>query len=137
MPTAAADFDFESNGVRVRITGLRKTIRAMEAAGTSAESMKDLMHTVGLVVVAAARPQAPVLSGVLAGDIRAGRGKTKAVVRAGRASVPYAGVQHYGWPARNIAATNFLTNAVQGTRSQTFQVLDDGIGQLLREQQLI
>lgn len=135
--TAAADYDFSAGGMRVRVTGLRKTIRALEAAGTSAESMRDLMHSIGLIVAAAARPQAPVLSGALAGDIRAGRGKTKAVIRAGRSRIPYAGVQHYGWPARNIAATNFLSNAVQGTRSQTFQALDDGIATLLREQQLI
>lgn len=134
---AAADLDVNIGGARVRVTGLRKAVRALEAAGTSAESMKDLMHSLGLIVVAAARPQAPVLSGTLAGDIRAGRGKTKAVVRAGRARIPYAGVQHYGWPARNIAATNFLSNAVQSTRGQTFQALDDGIGDLLRRQSLI
>lgn len=133
----AADYDFSRGGIRVRITGLRKTVRALEAAGVAAESMRDLMHAVGQIVVAAARPDAPVLSGALAGTLRAGRGKTKAVVRAGRASVPYAGVIAYGWPARNIAAQPFLQNAVQSTRAQTFQALDDGIGDLLRKQNLL
>jgi hypothetical protein len=30
---------------------------------------------------------------------------------AGRASVPYAGPIHWGWPARNISANPFLSNA--------------------------
>lgn len=133
---AVSDVSFSSGGVTVRITGLRKTLRAFEAAGVGAQSMKDLMHAIGLIVVGAARPDTPVLSGALAGTLRAGRGKTKAVVRAGRASVPYAGVQHYGWPARGITAKPFLTQAVQSTRSQTFAALDEGIGDLLKKQNL-
>ncbi|MBB1482493.1 hypothetical protein H5392_01300 [Tessaracoccus sp. MC1865] len=133
---AVADINFKADGVRISITGLAKTFRALEASGVAAESMRDLMHAIGLIVVSTARPDAPTLSGALAGTIRAGRGKTKAVIRAGRASVPYAGVQHYGWPARNIAAKPFLANAVQSTRAQTFAALDEGIGELLRKQGL-
>ena len=33
----------------------------------------------------------------------------------GRASVPYAGAIHWGWPARNIRAQPFLTNAAAST----------------------
>lgn len=135
MPVA--DVDFRADGVRIRIEGFRKTLRAMEAAGTSAEDLRDLIHQIGMIVVHAARPAAPVLSGALAGDIRAGRGKTKAVVRAGRAAIPYAGVRHYGWPARGINASPFLANAVQSTRGQTFAALNDGIGDLLRRQNLM
>src|SRR5690625_8028143 len=85
--------------VQFRITGLRETLRAMEQAGADAESMRDLMHAIGLTVVHAASPLR--VTGTLAGTLRAGRGKTKAVVRAGSAAVPYAGPIHYGWPARN------------------------------------
>lgn len=133
----ADDFSFASGGVRISITGLRKTLRAMENAGVAAEDMRDLMHSLGMIVVSAARPNTPVLTGALAGTLRAGRGKTKAVVRAGRASVPYAGVIHYGWPARNISAHPFLSEAVQSTRAQTFAALDEGIGDLLKKQNLL
>lgn len=133
----ASDINVVQDGVRIRVTGLRKTVRALEAAGVQAQDMKDLMHSLGVIVVSAARPNAPALSGALRGTLRAGRGKTKAVVRAGGARVPYAGVQHYGWPARGIKATNFLTDAVQSTRSQTFAALDEGIGDLLKKQNLI
>lgn len=133
---AVADVDLNRDGVRIRITGLRKTLRAMEQAGVDAQDLKDLMHSLGLIVVAAARPNTPTLSGALQGTIRAGRGKTKAVVRAGGARAVYAGVQHYGWPARNISASPFLADAVQSTRNQTFAALDDGIGELLARQNL-
>jgi phage gpG-like protein len=81
----------------------------MSRAGAAAEDMKEVMHSLGMIVVHAARP--PTRSGALAGTIRASKTKTKAVVRAGYASVPYAGVIHYGWPARNIPANPFLDQA--------------------------
>ena len=133
---AVADVNFESNGVRVRVEGLRKTLRALEAAGVGSTDLKDLMHSLGLTVVHAAQPHVPTLSGALRGTLRAGRGKTKAVVRAGGRGVPYAGVQHYGWPARGIAASAFLSNAVQSTRGRTFAELEDGIGELLKKHDL-
>lgn len=133
---AVGDINIEQRGTRVRVTGLRKTFRSLEAAGVNAQDMKDLMHSLGVIVVDAARPNAPALSGALRGTLRAGRGKTKAVVRAGGARVPYAGVQHYGWPARGVTATHFLTDAVQTTRSRTFAALDEGIGDLLKKQNL-
>lgn len=133
---AVADINFEQDGVRIQIEGLRKTLRAMESAGVAAQDMKDLMHSLGMIVVAAATPSTPTLSGALAGTLRAGRGKTKAVIRAGGARVPYAGVIHYGWPARNITAKPFLTEAVQSTRARTFAALDEGIGELLQKQGL-
>lgn len=131
-----ADIEFKRDGVQVRVEGLRKTLRALEAAGTAAEDMRDLMHSLGLIVVSAARPNVPTLSGALAGTIRSGRGKTKAVVRAGNAATPYAGVRHYGWPARNITAAPFLTDAVNATRNNTLAALNDGLGDLLKKQNL-
>ena len=136
MARAVSDIDFNRDGVRIRVDGLRKTLRAMEQAGADAQDMRELMHSLGMIVVGAARPNTPTLSGALAGTLRAGKGKTKAVVRAGRASVPYAGVQHYGWPARGIDASPFLTDAVQSTRAQTFAALDEGIGDILKKNDL-
>ena len=67
----------------------------------------------------------------LAGSIRAGRGKTKSVIRAGKARVPYAGVTHYGWPARNIAPHPFLTDALQQEASEIYDQLDRGLMAIL------
>lgn len=132
------DLDIDAgDGVRLRVEGLAKTLRAMEQAGAAAENMRDLMQAIGMIVVHAARPNTPVLTGRLSTTARPGRGKTKAVVRAGGARIPYAGVIHYGWPARNIAAQPFLSDALSRNRSKVLDALDEGIGDLLRKQDLL
>ncbi|MGF6821183.1 hypothetical protein M2317_000069 [Microbacterium sp. ZKA21] len=129
-----SDIDRITPGGRIRVEGLRKAIRSLEQAGADAQDMRDLMHALGLIVVNAAAP--PRRSGNLAGTLRAGRGKTKAVVRAGGARAPYAGVIHYGWPARRIAPQPFLSDALQRKRTDVFRALDQGVSQILKSNNL-
>jgi hypothetical protein len=129
-----SDGEYGSGAGRVRVEGLSKAMRALTRAGADAADMKSLMHEIGSIVVDAANP--PTVSGRLAGTIRAGRGKTKAVVRAGGARAPYAGVIHYGWPARNIGAQPFLSTALNSNRSAVFERLEEGIDELLRKNDL-
>lgn len=131
----ATDLDFTAgDGIRIQVEGLAKTMRALSKAGADAEDMRNLMHRLGTLVVRAANP--PVRTGRLAGTVRAGKGKTKAVVRAGGARAPYAGVVHYGWPARAIGAQPFLVGALNRTRSDIFATLDDGLADLLKKADL-
>ncbi|MCD5345051.1 hypothetical protein [Agromyces sp. S2-1-8] len=120
--------------VRLRVTGLGRTMRQLQRAGADAQDMKDLMHKVGMLIVDAANP--PELTGRLASTLRAGRGKTKSVVRAGGARAPYAGVRHYGWPARNIVADPFLDEARERRRGAVLAALDAGIGEILTKNNL-
>ena len=128
------DLTVTHGDVRLRVEGLGKTLRQMSKAGADAGDMKDLMHTLGLVVISAARP--PHKDGTLAGTLRAGRGKTKAVVRAGGRKAPYAGVIHFGWPARNIEPQPFLLDALKATRPQILAGLDKGLAEILRKNNL-
>jgi len=118
----------------VRIDGLRKLNKAFRDAEVNAQDQKDLMHSLGQIVVRAAN--VPAESGVLSTTVRAGRGKTKAVVRAGGAKAPYAGVVHYGWPAHNIAPNPFLLNALDSSTTEIVDALSDGIGDVLRKANL-
>ncbi|MBA8812428.1 HK97 gp10 family phage protein [Frigoribacterium faeni] len=118
----------------VKVEGLNKTIRALRQSGADMQDMKDLMHEIGTLIVNAAQP--PVKSGALAGSIRAGRGATKAVVRAGGVKAKYAGVQNYGWPARNIPGTRFLNEAAEAQKGNAISTLDQGIGEILRRNDL-
>lgn len=127
-------FELVNGPVRVKVVGLRKTVRALEKAGADTQDMRDLMHSIGNIVVKGANP--PQLTGKLGNTIRAGRGKTKAVVRAGGARAPYAGVIEYGWPARNIEATHYLTESLQNNRAEALDALDSGIGEILRKNDL-
>lgn len=120
------------DGMRVEVTGLKETLSAMAKAGTSSESMRDLMHSTGEIVAGAARAKAPVRTGSLRDSIRAGRGKTKAVVRAGTAvRSPYAAVQHYGNPKRNLPPTMYLVTALHQTNGQVLTHIEQGISDLL------
>ena len=67
----------------------------------------------------------------MAGSIRPGRVKTRAVIRAGRAGVPYAGVQHYGWAARNIKPNPYLTDALATRQAAVLAELDAGLARLI------
>lgn len=122
----------QMDGMRIEVKGLTQALRAMNKAGTSSESMRDLMHSTGEIVASAARQRAPVASGALRDSIRAGRGKTKAVVRAGTARrVPYAAWAHYGVPQRNIRPTMFMVQALDQTRTKATNHIEQGIKDLL------
>jgi hypothetical protein len=131
---ASDDFTIVNGDVRLRVEGLGKTLRQLSKAGADAQDMKDLMHEIGMMVVRAAKPT--TISGKLSNSMRAGRGKTKAVVRAGGARIPYAGVIHFGWPARNIAPNPFFQRALVARRGAAIQKLERGIGEILRKNDL-
>lgn len=126
--------EYVNGGTRIRVDGLNRVVRRLNAAGADAEDMRDLMHNIGNIVIAGATP--PSRTGRLAGNVRAGRGKTKAVVRAGGARVPYAGVIHYGWPARGIRAQPFLTDALARRHAAVFAALEAGLDRLLQANDL-
>lgn len=130
-------FEVVAGDNRLRITGLRDTLRALENAGAESDDLKELMTTVAGLVAAAGRPLARHQSGAMANSIRPGTTKSKAIVRAGSAAVPYAGVQHYGWPAHNISPNPFLTDAIAKTTPQILANFDDGLTELLKRHQLI
>lgn len=117
--------------LRVRVQGLNKVVRALRRSGADLGEMAALMHALGTTVVLAARPKTPYLSGAVQNTIRAGRGKTKAVVRAGSARTPYTGVLHYGWPAHHITPHPFLTDALRQEQPDIYDQLDRGIMAIL------
>lgn len=59
-----------------------------------------------------ASAMAPRLTGALASSVKGNPSNEKAQILAGSESVPYAGVQEYGWPAKNIQAQPYLRPAV-------------------------
>lgn len=59
-----------------------------------------------------ASAMAPRLTGELASSVKGNPSNEKAQILAGSNAVPYAGVQEYGWPAKNIQAQPYLRPAV-------------------------
>lgn len=115
----------------VRVTGLREFTRYLERIGVAVEDLAAVMADVGELIASAARPLTRPQSGVLAGSIRPSRTKSRAVVRAGNARTPYAGVQHFGWAARNIAPKLYLYDALDRRRADVLARFDTGINNII------
>lgn len=114
----------------VRVHGLRDLTRALERAGVAVSDLKSVMGEVGEMVAGTARPLTNPKSGRLAGSIRPAKQKTRAVIRAGGTGRPYAGVQHFGWPARNIRPKLYLYEALDQRRGDVLGRFDTALARI-------
>ncbi len=124
------------NRTGFRVEGLSQVVRDLQKIGVEVEDLKDAFAKIADEAAQTASSFAPRKSGRLAADIRGNRAKSKAVVTAGRASVPYAGAINYGWPSRNIAPALFMQRADQAMQTRAINVLEDEINQKIRERGL-
>jgi hypothetical protein len=123
-------------GGGVRVEGLNRLVRDLQALGLEVEDLKEAFGEIAAEAAHWASSFAPRRSGNLAASVRGNRAKNKAVVSAGRARVPYAGAVNYGWPARGIAPSSFMQRADEVMRPRALQALDDAIEQKIREKGL-
>lgn len=93
-------------------------VRAMKAAEADLTDLKAAHSTIADLVLAEAERRAPRRTGRLAASVRASATPSYSVVRAGRASVPYAAPIHWGWRARGIQQNPFLQDAIEDNRDQ-------------------
>ena len=85
-----------ADGVSLRVEGARELRATMRRAGIDLSDLTDANAAVAMLIATAATSGAPRRTGRLAGSNRPNRAKTKAVVRAGGAGVPYANAIHWG-----------------------------------------
>jgi hypothetical protein len=122
----------------VSITGadeVRRKIRQMQDAvsKTAAKSdLKTLHGDAAKIVEQDALGRAPVRTGKLRQSLRSSGTQRAGVVRAGFASVPYAGPIHFGWAKRNIRPQPFLYDAKDARRDEVVQSLEQGIDALIQ-----
>ncbi|WP_323792422.1 HK97 gp10 family phage protein [Nocardioides sp.] len=119
-----------------KVEGLTQVVRALQEMGVEVDDLKDAFSKIADEAAKAASSFAPRDTGRLAKDIRGNRAKSKAVVTAGRSSVPYAGAINYGWPKRGIQASGFMQRADQTMQTRALQLLEDEINQTIREKGL-
>lgn len=117
----------------VEIDGARELRRTLRAAGDDLEDLKAANQAAANIAAAAAKSEAPKLTGRLAGDIRASGTKTAGIIRAGRKKLPYAGVIHWGWPKRNILANPYITAGAQQTESIWVPLYQKQLDQALKK----
>lgn len=121
----------------VQIEGLRDLTRALDRLGDDAKNDLKKVHAGAAEdVERSARQGVPVRSGTLQRSLRSSGTKTRGVVRAGRARVPYAGPIHFGWRARNISPQPFLYDALDDRRDAVVRRYESEINRLIRKHDL-
>lgn len=119
------------------IEGLRELQRDLRKLGDDAKKeMKPAHLKSAEIVVMGAKRYVPYRTGKLADSIRAMARQTAGVVRAGSASVPYAGPIHFGWPARFIKPQPFIYDALDERRDEIVNIYAERMGQLINKYDL-
>ena len=119
---------------QIGVEGARELRKALKTVGDEAKAgLKDVNVEVAEIVARAAVTRVPSRSGALRETVRAAGAQTRASVKAGFKKVPYAGVIHFGWPARKIAPQPFLYDALDARRDEVVDTYANGMADLLRK----
>lgn len=117
----------------IRVEGLdelRRELRRVKDRELD-EEMKQIHLDLAREVVEKARRNVPVKSGRLRDSLRPSGTVRDAVGRAGKASVPYAPIVHWGWPARGIPSRPFLREAAEAIERDITDRYDAQVEQML------
>jgi hypothetical protein len=120
----------------VQVRGLGEMVAGLESLGVEVEDLKDGFEEIARQGSVLAARYAPKRSGRLAGDIRGNRARSKAVITAGRASVPYAGPINYGWARRGIKPALFMQRADQELQPYALRRLEQDINSKIQSKGL-
>lgn len=122
--------------VGFQVQGLSTVVRGLKALGLDVDDLKGAFSKIAAEGATKAQGYVPRRSGRLAGSIRGNRAQSKAVVTAGRASIPYAGPINYGWPARGIAPSGFMQKADEQMRPVALERLEEEINTQIKKRGL-
>lgn len=115
-----------------RIEGLREVQRDLRLLGDDTKTEMKATHLAAAeIVVMGAKRIVPYRTGRLAASIRALATNASGKVRAGSASVPYAGPIHFGWPMRRIAPQPFIYDALDPRREDIKRLYEERIDELI------
>jgi hypothetical protein len=116
-----------AEAISVSIRGLDEVKSSLNKLGNALENNLDLNKELSSTLAQKASALAPRLTGALASSVQGNPSEKKAQILAGSSSVPYAGVQEYGWAQRNIAAKPYLRPAVYNNIGYIIQKYNDSI----------
>jgi len=117
----------------IKATGVKELRRELRRMGDDLEDLKNLHLDVATLVSDRAKDIVPRRTGNLADTIRPAGTKTAGRVRAGFKRVPYAGVIHFGHPARGIQPQPFLYDALDQRRGEVFDAYFKGVKKIQRK----
>lgn len=113
--------------LEVTIQGTKQVEALIEKLGADIESNIELNKELSQTLSQKASSMAPRLTGALASSVVGNPSAQKAQIVAGSDAVPYAGVQEYGWPDRNIKAQPYLRPAVENNMGYIIEKYNESI----------
>ena len=120
-----------ADNVGIRVEGAANLRRTLRKAGDDLTDLKNAHAKAAAVAGSHARTAGPRRSGRLLGSVRWSGNATGAVIRAGRASVPYAQPIHWGWRRRGIDPQPWVTEAAQDTEPVWTEVYAAAVQRIL------
>lgn len=122
--------------LEVKIEGSDQLQNLLTRLGNDLESNLTLNKELSSTLSQKASSMAPRLTGALASSVIGNPSAQKAQIAAGNSAVPYAGVQEYGWPARNIQAQPYLNKAVNDSMGYIVEKYNQSISDNIKKYDL-
>lgn len=120
----------------ISIQGVKEVTDSLNKMARDLESNIELNKELSSTLSQKASAMAPRLTGALASSVKGNPSAEKAQILAGSDAVPYAGVQEYGWPLRNIKAQPYLTPAVYNNLGYIVEKYNDSIKESIKKYNL-
>ena len=117
----------------IKIQGAKELRRELRKMGDDMQDLKELNLDVATIVSERAKDIVPRRTGNLADTIRPSGTKTAGRVRSGFKRVPYAGVIHFGFPARGIKPQPFLYDALDQRRDEVLDRYFQGVKKIQKK----
>jgi phage gpG-like protein len=120
----------------ISIQGVKEVTDSLNKMARDLESNIELNKELSTTLSQKASAMAPKLTGALASSVVGNPSAEKAQILAGSAAVPYAGVQEYGWPERNIRPQPYLNPAVNNNMGYIIEKYNDSIQKAIKQYDL-
>ena len=117
----------------IKIQGGKELRRELRKMGDDMQDLKELNLDVATIVSERAKDIVPRRTWNLADTIRPSGTKTAGRVRSGFKRVPYAGVIHFGFPARGIKPQPFLYDALDQRRDEVLDRYFQGVKKIQKK----
>jgi phage gpG-like protein len=120
----------------ISIQGVKEVTDSLDKLARDLKSNIELNKELSTTLSQKASAMAPKLTGALASSVVGNPSAEKAQILAGSAAVPYAGVQEYGWPERNIRPQPYLNPAVKDNIGYIIEKYNDSIQEAIKQYNL-
>lgn len=120
----------------ITITGVKEVTDTLNKLGKDLESNIELNKELSTTLSQKASALAPRLTGALASSVQGNPSAEKAQILAGSVAVPYAGVQEYGWPEKNINAQPYLRPAIHNNMGYIIEKYNESIQKAIKKYDL-